>query len=124
MLLADATRDGAVAPHVDDSLAIVEAILSKAHWPARIVYRSLLISFEWLAPLWAGWSHWGRYSKRGDAARGAYIEAIVSSPHYLRRASFKALVSPIEAGHYARPDVQLALQYDAPTLAGQYRSRA
>ena len=120
-LLNDTAGSGPVPIAVDQSLAIFTGVLTHADPLARLGVRALLALLEWAPFLMAGPRWWGRYTRRPTDERLAYLDAMRTSPRYLRRAMLKAIVSPIYVSHYGRPDAQRRLGYDAAAIGGAYR---
>lgn len=121
-LLRSAARGSKVPPDVEASRAIFERVLERGHKEARIAYRCMLFVFEWLPFVFGSWRSPIPFSRRSPEGQARYIERIVGSRSFIRRSIFKALSAAVLMSHYARPEVQRAVGYDALALNTHYRS--
>lgn len=121
-LLRRATDGGKIPPSLDLSLRIFEAVLDHAHREARLGLRLLLFALEWLPFLFGGLQFWVPFSRQSRSTQETYLESIRTSRVFIRRALFKGLSTAVLLSHYARPDVQRAVGYDAAQLSSRYRS--
>ena len=123
-LLADATESSASAHQSEASLRILRHILSSCDRLTCFGYKFLLFILEWVPTILTGHYSFGRFTHLSAEARSAHFNALRTSRFYIRRALFKAILTPVWISHYTRTDVQKALGYDSQELTSLYQKAA
>ena len=121
-LLRLAAEGSRVAPDLDASRAIFEGTFARAHRETRTGMRALLFALEWMPFLFGCWRFWQPFSRRTRDEQLAYIDRIQHSRYAMRRLVFKGVSAAVQLAHYARPEVQRAVGYDARALNAHYQS--
>jgi hypothetical protein len=116
--------DGSKVPaDIEQSRRIFEELLDYALVETRAYYRFALISVELASPLLGAWKRfWVPFSKRTKAEQEAAIDGIQHSKISARRLIFKGLSAAIQLSHYARPEAQIGVGYDARKLNMHYQN--
>jgi hypothetical protein len=122
-LLTLSAEGSKVPPDIEKSRRIFEEVLDYSVLESRVFFRAALVALELASPLFGAWSKcWLPFSKRSLAEQKEAIERIQHSRIALRRFAFKALSAAVQLAHYSRPDVQLAVGYDAKKLNVHYQT--
>ena len=103
------------------SIQILRHIFDSCDDVTRVGYKLLLFVLEWFPSLLTGHFSIGRFSQLSETSRRAHIDALRSSRFYVRRALFKAMLTPVWISHYTRTQVQLSLGYDSQNLTTLYQ---
>ena len=123
-LLNDACESSSAPIDAPHSIHILRQIFSSCDALTCFAYKLLLYGLEWCPWVLTGHFRPGRFTRSSKETRSAHINAMRTSRLYVRRALFKAMLTPVWISHYTRTEAQLALGYDSAQLSTIYQRTA